>query len=415
MSETILDWNDIAGQGWRSLLVGNGASIAIWVLFRYTSLYDRACSLDKGGLEEPESGLFEQEGTDNFEGVLLALRQAERVATTLQVEAAPFTLSYDRVKSALAAALKSVHLPRAEVPDEVMRAVRTALRQYRHVFSLNYDLLIYWAILSDGPKGFTDYYFSDDHVFDASNVSVSGTRTRVLFLHGGIHLETPDGVTVRKRASADVGNLLDAFGDSLAGDRIPLIVTEGRWQDKLAVIRQSEYLRFAIETFETAPKPLVVFGASLENDGHLLEVMNSWGRARIAVSVHGSNEADRTAYCGKIRSLLPEAHLVFFAAATHPLGSDRLRVPLEADKRVTMMGGIPVIVRTLEERIHDLARRAEGLAEAIDEKHYEYMQFEAAGVDDYLPYIQMDIATLGSELANVRSQMADFGVPDVDW
>jgi len=411
MTERICDWSELAEGGWKTLLVGNGASIAIWELFCYSSLFERACELDDGGLEAPEKGLFEQDETDNFEGVLLALRSGERVADLLRVETAPFKLSYGRVKRSLAAALRSVHIVRGDVPEGVLQKVRDALSVYDSVFSLNYDLLIYWSIASDEARRFPDCFFSADHWFNPADTTVLGGRTRVLFLHGGIHLETPDGVRVKKRVVADVGSLLDAFGEDAAGDGVPLVVTEGRWQDKLKVIRQSEYLRFAFEEFRDAPQPVVLFGTSLETDGHLVEVVKSWGDVRLAVSVFGQDDAQRIAYCGRIRSLFPNACLVFYDATTHPLGTSDLRVPLDVDERIAVQGGVAAIVPTVQQRVEQLVGRAEGLREAINEKHYEYMMYESAGVaEEYLPYIQLDINTLGWELSQVEASLAEFGV-----
>ena len=73
---------------WTGLLVGNGASLAVWPQFGYTSLYSRACSSkQKPSLTADDQQLFQAlESTGNFESVLSALSTSELVCKTLSLE-----------------------------------------------------------------------------------------------------------------------------------------------------------------------------------------------------------------------------------------------------------------------------------------------------------------------------------------
>ncbi len=66
-------WSAVDDETWRSLLLGNGMSIAIWPNFAYNSL------LDKAGLSPDDRRLFRALGTSNFESVLSGLRFAQLV------------------------------------------------------------------------------------------------------------------------------------------------------------------------------------------------------------------------------------------------------------------------------------------------------------------------------------------------
>lgn len=148
------------------------------------------------------------------------------------------------------------------------------------------DLLVYWAAMCDQyPGKLPDYFWSSPLVFDPLNTEVWGKETKLLFLHGGLHLlRLSDGQTLKRKAMPG-RNLLDLFGDSLPEDpdAVPLFVSEGAAEDKLAVIRSSDYLSFALTTFAETDEPLVVFGHSLsEQDQHLVDILQRQ-RAPIAI------------------------------------------------------------------------------------------------------------------------------------
>jgi hypothetical protein len=56
------------------------------------------------------------------------------------------------------------------IPEATLRAIKVALTPYEFVYSTNYDLILYWAVMIDGPTGFTDYFFGPR--FDLSNTDL---------------------------------------------------------------------------------------------------------------------------------------------------------------------------------------------------------------------------------------------------
>ena len=101
-------------------------------------------------------------------------------------------------------ALHSTRISWELIPDTVLKEIRGALLWYRFVFSTNYDLLIYWAVMNHEPtdpkdlsgkkptiNDFKDFFFqAEEHstVFDITNTGITSTATRVLYLHGALHL-----------------------------------------------------------------------------------------------------------------------------------------------------------------------------------------------------------------------------------
>src|SRR5438105_2939145 len=64
----------------RGILIGNGASTAIWDKFRYSTLLSIACDPSRTPhLEGYDQKVFDQLGTVNFEAVLSAIAMAGKV------------------------------------------------------------------------------------------------------------------------------------------------------------------------------------------------------------------------------------------------------------------------------------------------------------------------------------------------
>lgn len=85
-SDELADWREIVQHDlrWDALLLGNGASIAVWQPFSYPSLYDHALSADVADpLTPADAALFDAFGTRNFELVLGAIKDAARVEAAL--------------------------------------------------------------------------------------------------------------------------------------------------------------------------------------------------------------------------------------------------------------------------------------------------------------------------------------------
>jgi hypothetical protein len=323
---------------WDALLLGNGASCAVWKRFTYGSLYERAASGDlDDGLTAEDIELFTRFNTVNFEAVLSALATTAQVIAVLNLPDEDPRLvqeaileRYRSVQAALAAAVHDRHIAHGAVPQNTLLTLRAEMRHYRTVFSTNYDLLVYWAVMAGGPAGFTDLFFNGE-TFDPDDAEVSGVwRTVVLWLHGALHLQRRVNGETRKRASGEIGefnDILSQFKEPTPG-LIPLVITEGTSRQKLAAIERSEYLAHAYEQLSGRRASAVVFGHSLgEMDEHLVSAIRGWGLATIAVSVWpGMGPEAIIELKVSLRRRLPDARLLYFDSTTHPLGNPALQV-----------------------------------------------------------------------------------------
>jgi len=303
----------------------------VWEKFKYSSLYETALSAD---LDDPltaeDQRLFEELDTTNFERVLDALATSRTVCDALGLDATLIRERYKSIQGALFEAVAKVHPPWRDEDVGVYHAVRLALSKYNFVFSTNYDLITYWAVMAGAGSGFKDFFFSEELEFDLADTEIWGGRvTKVLYLHGGIHLAKArlSGATVKRRATMDL-NLLTSLDAMTDENYIPLVVTEGKAREKLDSIHRSDYLSFAYQQLAQQTGPFVVFGSSLgDQDQHLVNAMRRWRDARIAVSIYPTAAPqDIIAIKANLHKRLPESNLLFFDSTTHPLGSTTLRI-----------------------------------------------------------------------------------------
>lgn len=323
----LYDWTSMKDTyDWNGLLIGNGSSIAIWDQFNYSSIFSKSSSEKiEHPLSQQEQGLFAALGTTNFEQVLSSLYTAKSINQILGFDIELIEKLYSDIQRALIDAVRATHIPWTTVPVQVLDVINSELLNYKYVFSTNYDILIYWAMMQKNQRAFRDFFFSE--AFDLSNTEVWEKSTSVFFLHGGLHLyRLPTGQTLKRRAEPDK-NLLDLFGQPYYEGATPLFISEGNYQEKLASIYKSDYLSFAYNKFSQHQDSLVIFGHSLsESDKHISNAINNWGPTRIAISMRPDTKSNIRKRKAQILSQLPDAKLYFFDSTTHPLGANSLKI-----------------------------------------------------------------------------------------
>ncbi|MGB3492703.1 MAG: DUF4917 family protein [Elainellaceae cyanobacterium] len=332
---------DFVGGG---LLMGNGFSQAVWEKFGYQSIYKAACDGEYTNhpLIQEDIHLFQSMNTSNFEMVLSHLSAAIRVNKIFGIEYSCLDKRHEHIKNALGEAIKAVHVPWELMSDKVLLEIRNELRRYGCVYSTNYDVLPYWAIMQK-PKGegFKDFFWNpkplpgieQDQHFDIANSDFWGSSTKILYLHGGLHLYRDfDTKRTYKFVNKKAANLLNIT-------KVPLFITEGSSEDKLKAIRESDYLNFAYSQLLRHSESLVIFGHSLsDSDQHLIDAIRKSNTKKIAISIRKSNTPEaimhRKAklirdFCDGLR-YKDKPQIFFFDAQTHPLGSSNIRVDEEA-------------------------------------------------------------------------------------
>jgi Domain of unknown function (DUF4917) len=295
----------------RHLLLGNGFSIACRAdIFHYGSLFGQA---DFSNVPEV-AAVFQALGTQDFEAAIRALENAAKIlpAYVPHGDAAIVKMLQH------AAALKEIlvqtiagnhpHIP-SDIPDDKFWACRRFLSHFLAgdksgcVFTLNYDLLLYWTLMHDDMPfddpidlGINDGFGNDEDDLDADYVVWQGETNAhsacVLFLHGALHL-FDSGKELQKYTWVRKGvPLVDQAREALARDEYPLFVAEGTSAQKKAKIRHNAYLYQGFKQFtanvQQGKHCLFIFGHSLaENDDHILKRIGKGRLKKLYVGIYG--------------------------------------------------------------------------------------------------------------------------------
>jgi hypothetical protein len=320
-------WQTLHSAGpFDALMLGNGASRAVWRNFAYDSLFERAQKVRNKPLSLTDLALFKSLGTHSFEQVLAALNSTVRVNAALAISSTSPLNRYYAIKEAMIHAMRSVHIPFKLVPSDSLTRINQELANYRTVYSSNYDLLCPWAVAHDSSR--FDELVDADEGFDIRRTRTE--RNRVLYLHGGLHLIKNSDGTTRRRSAVDSA-LLDGFAINTPGD-VPLFVNEGDSQDKLKAIRDSDYLSWCNGELSRQQGALCLFGHQLNgSDAHLLQALREAPLQRLAIAIFPLSAAWVVSQKQRYTQLFEgcACALEFFDATSHPLGKPELNVPVE--------------------------------------------------------------------------------------
>ncbi|WP_431819396.1 DUF4917 family protein [Burkholderia sp. F1] len=299
----IQPWEAIARNYGDTILLGNGASMAVSNSFSYASLVSHAH--DHGFLTEDAHRLFDFFQTTDFELILRIVWQASHVNRSLAIPDQQTHAAYVRVRESLIETVRNIHPEYNEISGH-LPLIYQFLKQFNTVVSLNYDLLVYWAATYGldfrDQHSFKDCFIGG--VFDSDwqrfREPIYGdvSTTLVFYPHGSLVLGRNVIEQEGKIHNQGVG-LLDAILQQWRAEQVvPLFVSEGTWQQKTTAIQNSYYLSTVYrEVLGARRHSLVVYGWGFgEQDIHLLQRMkDSWIR-RVAVSVYRGNQA----YCNRV-------------------------------------------------------------------------------------------------------------------
>lgn len=323
------------------LLLGNGFSMAYdSKRFSYAALADQAEAA--GLLPDLAKRLMAAAGNRDFEA---ALRKMEAAAETIEALADPSFASLtntlreqiDALREALAQSVAGLHPDRPYDIDETAYVhVRNFLDAHKGIYTVNYDLLTYWALMQELvglPSRRTDDGFRDSGIADDDTVLwniYDPFDQNVHYLHGALHLFVSEDGLRKITYSRTSLPLIDQIRAQLASRRYPLYVAEGDSASKLGRIHSSAYLARSLRSLTACGGTLLVYGHSLDpNDDHVFEAVARSRMTRMAVSLYGDpTSADNQEIQSRVGSvaLRRQTHsstraleTAFFDAASVPL------------------------------------------------------------------------------------------------
>lgn len=314
----------------RHLLLGNGFSIACCPdIFHYGSLFDEADFKDFPNAKN----IFDAIQTFDFEKVIRMLEDSAKIQPFYgdkgEDVASEMTQNAKQLKDILVSTIANKHPEKlSSIPQEKIFACRKFLshflgdRKTGGVYTLNYDLLLYWTLMStesafilhsSEEKGFghaeipkkldcNDGFGNVEDNLDTEYVvwhgeTASSSGTRVFFLHGALHLFDA-GAELRKYAWIRTGiPLIEQARQAINDNAFPLFVAEGESNKKKEKIRHNAYLYQCLKqltaNLNTGTHCLFIYGHSLaENDEHILQQIRKGRFKKLYVSIYGDKDSD---------------------------------------------------------------------------------------------------------------------------
>lgn len=303
---SIYEFNELVTDqelGNATLILGNGASMAVSSSFSYTNLFGKACN--DSILNQTSKNLFETLQTTDFELVMNKLRQAYIINEVLQLDTDNVALhTYDNIRQSLIKTIKEIHVQYADAIFQIDN-IRKFLEKFKTVISLNYDLLIYWAIMASNdrkPYKMKDCFTNNidgnlgfEYDIEKLHEPYNGgpDPTLVFYPHGNLILASNKNNDELKIRINNNTNLFDAIGEKWKQEYVPLFVSEGSSEQKLKAIRRSTYLNFVYENVLSHLEPtVIIYGWKLaEQEQHLIKKIFSNDKiSNVYISMYlGSN------------------------------------------------------------------------------------------------------------------------------
>lgn len=324
----------------RHLLLGNGFSIACRAdIFHYGSLFDQA---DFSNIPEVIS-VFDALKTQDFEKAIRALENAAVILPAYSADGSSGAVKMLEhaaiLKEVLVETIAGNHpdLP-SSIGDGEFSACRRFLSNFLsgdnhgHVFTLNYDLLLYWAIMHDEDPlddeviylQKNDSFGNDEDEPEADYVVWQGETAahsaNIHYLHGALHLFDA-GAELQKYTWIRSGvPLVEQTRKALTTNKFPLFVAEGSTEQKKNRIRHNAYLYQGLKVLTSNANQgrhcFFIFGHSLaKNDDHILKRLGKGTFKKLYIGIFGD--------------LASEGNQEIFARANEIVGMRSERKPLE--------------------------------------------------------------------------------------
>ncbi len=329
----------------RHIFLGNGFSRACKEdIFAYDALFERA---DFANLSGNAKKLFEALKTTDFEVVIKALRSASKI-TKVYLSDSPkvaeiMSEDADTLREVLVSAIAGSHPELlSEISDKSYIACKIFLSNFERVFTLNYDLLLYWAVMQKElmPAVKSNDGFSTPEYGECEYVTweiENSYSQNIYYLHGALHLFDA-GSELQKYTWINTGiKLTEQINTALIIEKYPMFVAEGSSEEKLERIKHHAYLTKAFDSFSRIGGALFIYGHSLAtNDEHFLHLIEKGKITKLYIGIYGDPDSltnkhifERANEMREYRMNLaatrrrrpPELEVFFYEAQTaHPWG-----------------------------------------------------------------------------------------------
>ena len=297
------------------LILGNGFSISKFPdIFPYKSLFERA---DFGGNDRLPR-IFHNLGTNDFEQVLRSLRGSLATIELYGTSSNAIKAIREDIDQLKTVFINTVCANHPDTPDSVSEESYDRCfnflwnflkRENSRIFTMNYDLLLYWCLArrgvsNDSYKRFVSDGFSNPPAAQDDYVTWQGEGSayfsKIWYVHGALHIFDA-GTDIKKITYCRTSErLIEQTRAALNKSYFPIFVAEGESRTKIERIKHNPYLYTAFQRFSTEMKltqnknnklvdtSVVIFGHSLGSvDDHFWEKLMGGTDTTVYISIHG--------------------------------------------------------------------------------------------------------------------------------
>jgi len=268
----------------RNLLIGNGFSTRF---FNYKDL------LEKSGFAvgSPIRMLFEKLATVDFEFAMRALEGAAVVEEAYGNDNhAKELLSHAaELRDGLVRAINEVHPKYLASAAFDYKSSIDFLLNFQNIFTLNYDLLLYWVGVQAG--NIKDGFGLGADLGGFQGPFKEEAHCNTYNLHGGLQLfENKDGEIIKAKNTGE--GVIAQISNTISGrKKLPIYVAEGTSLAKMKKINSIDYLRHCFKQLASATGVTFIYGHSADdNDAHIYYALFSSGIEHIYFGVYQPTE-----------------------------------------------------------------------------------------------------------------------------
>ncbi len=273
------------------LLMGNGFSMAYdSTIFSYNALHEFITDLD----DELLSKLLGIIKTKNFEVIMQQLDTFAALIDAFGTDKklkGKIEVASKKLKASLLDAVKALHPEHVfKVPQEKNNACATFFKAFLetkgHIYTTNYDLLLYWVLMRNdimrAVDGFGRDRESPDEYVPPEELEYSELRwgkhkagQDIFYVHGALPL-FDTGVEIVKEEYDNEHYLLEKISARIGGGDYPIFVTAGNGREKLTHIMHNRYLTHCYDSLSNVTGSLVTFGFNFgDSDDHIIDAINA--------------------------------------------------------------------------------------------------------------------------------------------
>jgi hypothetical protein len=330
--------------GGRHLLLGNGFSIEYSETFHYRNLFKQGVSRAEHKSVLALAELYEEYDFERLiklltygQDVLHCLKkeykkengQAQQMLQLLDTLDSKIDEIIDYLRDIFLQALVKTH---PEKPEKLRpinpQNVIDFLSHFETLYTVNYDLLLYWFIIeyikspANKNKEFRDGFSGDKS--GRMLIWRYPDKTNVWYLHGALHLFERSRpyelikIRSKKDCQSNWQSLLEQIKNRIRQKQFPVIVCEGSWTKKLEKIMHHFYLWEGYHSLKRLRGDLFTFGMSFREDDHILKAIAESEISTVYVGIYkpGREDSDFPDIRCKVEKLLKTKEVKFYSTET---------------------------------------------------------------------------------------------------